>query len=184
MAKALGIFSLVLFLASTATAKRRAPEEVPAIVTDKAVYSAPHIRRPQFPARNPGFVEARHPKTKKLLWWIQVYQIKYDPNLERDVQDVFIKTMALDPKSNSLLISDEKSRTYVLSLATREVTREASGDQMVSRSGLRYFKGETDPFTGRVTEYTSGLKPVNKRGLKVVTTYVDGKEQDRVIDSP
>ena len=37
--------------------------------------------------RNPGFVEARHPETKKLLWRIQIYNIKYDPALEQDVQE-------------------------------------------------------------------------------------------------
>ena len=174
----------VLLLTSVAMAKRAAPKDVPPIVTEKATYSAPHVRMPQFSMRNPGFVEARHPKTKKLLWRIQVYNIKYDPALEQDVQDVFIKTMSLDKKNNSLLISDERSRTYVLDLTTKKAIREVSGDQTEMRGGLCYVKGETKPFTGREISRTSGLKPINKSGMKVVTTYLDGKEQDMVFHAP
>ena len=176
--------TLVLLLASVVMAKRAAPKDVPPIITDNATYSAPHVRMPQFSMRNPGFVEAHHPKTKKLLWRIQIYNIKYDPALEQDVQDVFIKTMSLDKKNNSLLISDERSRTYVLDLTTKKVAREVSGAQTEMRGGLCYVKGETKPFTGREISRTSGLKPINKRGMKVVTTYLNGKEQDMVFHAP
>ncbi len=63
-------------------------------------------------------------------------------------------------------------------------TREVSGDKMELRGGLWYVKGETKPFTGRAISYTSGLKPINKRGIKVVTTYLNGKEQNMVFDAP
>ena len=88
-------------------------------------------------------------KFKHQWWRIQIYNIKYDPALEQDVQDVFIKTMSLDKKNNSLLISDERSRTYVLDLTTKAVTREVSDAQTEMRRGLCYIKGETKPFTGR-----------------------------------
>ena len=175
---------LALLLTSSLMAKRVAPKGVPAIATDKATYSVPHVRLPQFFMRNPGFVEAHHPETKKLLWRIQISNIKYDPALEQDVQDVFIKTMSLDKKSNSLLVSDERSRTYVLDLTTKKATREVAAAQTEMRGGLCYVKGETKPFTGREISYTSGLKPINKRGMKVVTTYLDGKEQDMVFHAP
>ena len=174
----------VLLLTSIAMAKRDAPKDVLPIVTENAVYTAPHVKLPQFSTRNPGFVEARHPETKKLLWRIQIYNIKYDPALEQDVQDVFIKTMSLDKKNNSLLISDERSRTYVLDLTTKAVTREVSDAQTEMRRGLCYIKGETKPFTGREISYTSGLKPISTRGMKVVTTYLEGKEQDVVFHAP
>ena len=174
----------ILLLTSAVMAKRAAPKDLTPIVTDKAVYSAPHLRRPEFSMRNPGFVEAHHPKTKKLLWRIQIYNIKYDPALEQDVQDVFIKTMSLDKKNNSLLISDERSRTYVLDLTTKKVIREVSGAQTEMRGGLCYVKGETEPFTGKEISRTSGLKPINKSGMKVVTTYLNGKEQDVVFHAP
>ena len=161
--------TLILLLASGAMAKRTAPAQVPAITTNKAVFSVPHTPMGE-PAQSGGFVEAHDPKTKKLLWRIQIYNIKYDPALEQDVQDVFIKTMSLDKKNNSLLISDERSRTYVLDLTTKAVTREVSDAQTEMRRGLCFIKGETKPFTGREISYTSGLKPISTRGMKVVTT--------------
>lgn len=113
--------ALVVLLLDNAMAKRMGPEEVPPIATDTAVFSAPHFpegNRPQ----NGGVVEARDPKTKKLLWQVQVYKIQYDPSLEKDVQDVFIKSMTLDQVHNLLILSDEKSRLFVLNLTTRKVT--------------------------------------------------------------
>ena len=77
--------ALFLILVSVVTAKRRAPVEVPVVRTAQAVYSAPHVRLPEFSMRNPGFVEARHPQTQKLLWRIQIHEVKYDPKWEQDV---------------------------------------------------------------------------------------------------
>ena len=113
--------SLILLLASGAMAKRTAPAQVPAITTDKAVFSVPHTPMGE-PAQNGGFVEAHNPKTKKLLWRIQIYKTVYDQGLEQDVQDVFIKTLSFDKSHNLLIMSDEKERVFVLNLATRKVT--------------------------------------------------------------
>jgi phage pi2 protein 07 len=113
--------TLVLLLASGVMAKRTAPEEVPAITTDKAVFSVPHFPKGER-TQNGGFVEAHHPETKKLLWRIQIYKINYDQALEKDVQDVFIKTLSFDKNHNLLIISDEKSRVFVLNLTTKKVT--------------------------------------------------------------
>ncbi|MDA7629867.1 hypothetical protein N8670_03420 [Akkermansiaceae bacterium] len=103
-------------------AKRAAPEKVSPIATDKAVYSVPH-----FPGgdrmQNGGVIEARDSKTKKLLWQVQIYKTKYDEALEKDVQDVFIKSLTLDKVHNLLIMSDEKSRVFVLNLITKRVTQ-------------------------------------------------------------
>lgn len=63
--------TFILLLASNVMAKRNAPEEVPPIATEKAVYSVPHFPEGDR-VQNGGVVEARHPKTKKLLWRIQI----------------------------------------------------------------------------------------------------------------
>lgn len=70
-----------------------------------------------------GVIEARAPQTNKLLWQVQIYITEYDKSLEKDVQDVFIKSLALDKTHNLLIMSDEKSRVFVLNLATRRVTQ-------------------------------------------------------------
>ncbi|MDB4321945.1 hypothetical protein N9943_02945, partial [Akkermansiaceae bacterium] len=68
-------------------------------------------------------IEARDSKTKKLLWQVQIYKTKYDEALEKDVQDVFIKSLTLDKVHNLLIMSDEKSRVFVLNLITKRVTQ-------------------------------------------------------------
>ena len=114
--------TFILPLASNVMAKRNAPEEVPPIATDKAVFSVPHFAYLN-DTQNGGVVEARHPKTKKLLWRIQIYKTDYDKGLEQDVQDVFIKTLSFDKSHNLLIMSDEKSRVFVLNLTTKRVTQ-------------------------------------------------------------
>ena len=114
--------TFVLLLASNVMARRHAPEEVPPIATDKAVFSVPHFAYLN-DTQNGGAVEARHPKTKKLLWRIQIYKTDYDKGLEQCVQDVFIKTLSFDKSHNLLVMSDEKSRVFVFNLTTKRVTQ-------------------------------------------------------------
>ena len=72
--------ALLLFLNLNVTAKRIAPKKVPAVETEKAVLSAPHFSGGER-SQNGGFIEARDPKTKKLLWRVQVYKTVYDKKL-------------------------------------------------------------------------------------------------------
>ena len=113
----------VLLLASSAVAKRSAPAEVPSITTVEAVYSVPHFGFKNSTGQNGGVIHAHHPETKKLLWSVQVYKTVYDKDLEGDVQDVFIKSLSIDKDHNLLIMSDEKSRVFVLNLTTRKVTQ-------------------------------------------------------------
>ena len=83
-------------------AKRIAPKPVAPIQTDNAVYSVPHFSLGER-SQNGGFIEAHHPKTKKLLWRIQIYKTEYDSELEGDIQDVFIKTMSFKMLYNLIL---------------------------------------------------------------------------------
>jgi hypothetical protein len=114
--------ALMVLLAANVMAKRPAPEEVPPIATGEAVFTVPH-----FPEgdriQNGGVIEARDPKTRKLVWQVQIYKTEYDKALEKDVQDVFIKSLTWDKVHNLLIMSDEKSRVFVLNLATRRVTQ-------------------------------------------------------------
>ena len=138
--------ALMVLFAGNVMAKRAAPKEVAPIVTEKAIYSVPHFaaldkarnreRREALENRegglhgaveylepiqapqNGGVVEARDPKTKKLLWQVQVYKTEYKA-LEKDVQDVFITSLTLDKVHNLLIMSDEKSRVFVLNLSTK-----------------------------------------------------------------
>jgi hypothetical protein len=114
--------TFILLLTASVMADRAEPVSVPAIGTDKAVFSVPHYPEGDHPQKG-GVVEARDPRSKKLLWQVQIYKTEYVEALEKDVQDVFIKSMTLDKVHNLLVMSDEKSRVFVLNLATKKVTR-------------------------------------------------------------
>ncbi len=112
----------MVLLAANVMAKRQAPEDVPPIATDTAVYSVPHFPEGDH-NQNGGVIEARDPKTKKLLWQVHVYKTEYNEGLEKDVQDVFIKSLTMDKTHNLLIVSDEKSRVFVINLSTKKVTQ-------------------------------------------------------------
>ena len=121
--KALFMLLLSSIFVSSALAKRGAPAEVPSVMTPRAVFSVPHfVDEGESPIRG-GVIEAHDPETKKLMWRVRVYRTEYDPSLESDVQDVFIKTLSYDKTHHFLIMSDEKGRAYVLNLANRKVTR-------------------------------------------------------------
>ncbi len=73
-----------------------------------------------------GVVEAVDAKTKASLWTLQVYTVRFDPQEERDVQEVFITSLAVDAAGKRLKVTNERKETYVIDTATREVSRAAS----------------------------------------------------------
>lgn len=103
---------LAMFCVSTAFAKRGAPANVAPVASGDLEYRAPHGQM--------GCVEAWDTKHNKLIWRRQIYVIKLQPDLERDVQDVYITSLKLEGKS--LLVKNERSSEYKLDLETLQVT--------------------------------------------------------------
>ncbi len=113
-------FSLISFLLLTnlvAEAKRGVPAEVVPVKVGNIEYSAPHKNRTL--QKQMGFIEARDLKSEQLIWRRQIYAVKYDPDLEGDVQDVFIKSITV--AGNNLIIINERNSKYQLDLKSLEV---------------------------------------------------------------
>jgi hypothetical protein len=51
------------------------------------------------------------------------YLLATGPALERDAQEIYFRSMKLDPEANSLLIEAEFGGTYCISLKDRTVIR-------------------------------------------------------------
>jgi hypothetical protein len=109
------VFSLIL-ATLLAEAKRGAPAEVLPATVGNIEYSAPHRNGTH---KQMGLIEARDPKSGKLIWSRQIYAVKYDPDLEGDVQDVFIKSITV--QGNNLVITNERNSKYQLNLNSLEV---------------------------------------------------------------
>lgn len=117
MQKLLAVLCLLLTvtIASEAWAKREAPKPVTPVIHNGVKYVVPHDNGRE------GKVEARNEKTGEKLWEIVVYTIKIDPNLEEDVQWVFISGLAV--RDNSLLVTNEKNEHFTLDLKTKKVEK-------------------------------------------------------------
>ena len=116
MKKLLGIGILLLILCITeSVAKRAVPSKVTPVQVGSIEYSAPHGKL----QNQMGCIEARKVGNGELLWIRQVYVVKYDPDLEGDVQDVYIKSFKV--KGNSLIIINERKSEYQLNLKTLHI---------------------------------------------------------------
>jgi hypothetical protein len=110
------LLSSLLLTILAAKAKRGAPAEVLPVKLGSIEYSAPHRIRTQ---NEMGYIKARDLKSGKLIWSRQIYLVKYDFDLEGDVQDVFIKSITV--QGNHLIITNERNSKYQLDLKTLEV---------------------------------------------------------------
>jgi hypothetical protein len=112
----------VLMAVGVAEAKRVAPKDVAPVTKDGVTYSAPQDSM--------GFVVARSEKGGGLIWSRQIYVVKYNPDLEKDVQDCFITTLVLDGKK--LIVTNERSGQFELDLDTLAV-KVLKGDAVVGK---------------------------------------------------
>jgi len=94
--------------------KRAAPEPVAPVSYEGIKYSAPNDDG------RVAYVQASD-SVGKHLFRIRVFQTEINPDLEEDVQWVFISGLKL--VGNSLWVKDEKSRCYSINLASKAVEK-------------------------------------------------------------
>jgi hypothetical protein len=99
--------------------KRVGPPRVPPVTLEGVKIKAVHWGRERGFGQNGGYIAALDPNTGKELWALKVYDIVYDPVLEEDVQDVFIRRMKAE--GGALLVTDENDRRYRVDVKTRTV---------------------------------------------------------------
>jgi len=110
--------TLFLLLPQLASAKRTAPANVAPVIYQGIRYVAPNDdgRR--------GYIEAWNVGTNKKLWELTIFTNGIDPNLEEDVQWVFIK--ALNIQDGRLMVTSERSRTYQVDVNTKAIAQSES----------------------------------------------------------
>ena len=104
---ALSLLLCCLFVAP-ALAKRSPPAKVEPVKSADAEYRVPHDQM--------GCVEAWDVRTGLLIWRKQVYVVRYDVDLEKDVQDVFITSVEV--QKGKLLVKNERASEFELDLDT------------------------------------------------------------------
>jgi hypothetical protein len=98
-----------------APGKRTAPEQVAPVVHEGIRYVVPNDDRRR------GYIEAWDVQTNKKLWDLTVFTNRIDPNLEEDVQWVFIKALSI--RDGKLIVTTERGATYQIDLKTRVITK-------------------------------------------------------------
>jgi hypothetical protein len=113
-------FALLMFFASdVAQAKRDAPKEVKPVTLDGIRYVVSHWGSDNGSKQNGGFLQAWDVKTNKKLWTIRVYDVKYAPGLEQDVQGNFI--VSLEVVDGKLRVVNEAKDVFDVDPRTKEV---------------------------------------------------------------
>ncbi len=123
IACALAIVLIGSLAATRVSAKRSEPKAVPPITRNGVVYSVPH--------EHMGFVIAKDEKLDRELWTKQVYVVKYDPVLEKDVQDCFVTELRV--ADDKLIVSNENGDQFELNPATLAV-KVLKGAEIVDRT--------------------------------------------------
>jgi hypothetical protein len=130
--KRAGFFLIVMALsfsgavfAERAAPKRLASNQLLPVIQEGIEYTAPNA------FGGCGQVVAKDVKAGKELWRKQIYSIKRDPNLEGDIQDVWISK--LEKRGAKLFVQNEWGGEFELNLATREVVK-IKGDEIIDFS--------------------------------------------------
>jgi len=89
-------------------AKRPLPKPVEPVLYHTMKFVAPPERM--------GYVEGWEIRTGKQIWEKKIYEVTYNPLLEKDAQDVYIVFMEADLVNRKLLVMDERGAKYYVDL--------------------------------------------------------------------
>ena len=109
---------LTLFMFQLASAKRIVPVKVEPVIHRGVRYVAPNDDGHR------GYIEAWNVGTNKKLWELTIFTNRIDPNLEEDVQSMFIKTLNI--RDGKLVVTSERGTTYQVDVNTKEITQSNS----------------------------------------------------------
>ena len=95
-------------------AKRVGPAKVPPVTIGNLRFEALHWAKERGLGQNGGYIAAFDARSGTELWTLKVYDVRYDAQLESDVQDVFIKSMSKSFFGSKLNVTDERGRQFVV----------------------------------------------------------------------
>ena len=110
--------------AAVIKADRIPPAPVPPVSIDGIRYEVIHWGRRRGLDQDGGYIAAIDIASQTELWTLKLYEVRHEPQMETDVQDVFITAMRrnLFGFGSKLEITDELDRRHVVDPRTRTVT--------------------------------------------------------------
>jgi outer membrane protein assembly factor BamB len=103
---------IVICFSTTVHADHMEVKPVTPVIKDGIEYSAPHHLM--------GYVVAKRVEDDREIWKRQIYEIKYEGELEADVQWIFITHLAIE--GENLLIVNERWQRFIWNLKTHTLT--------------------------------------------------------------
>lgn len=110
---------------SPVLAKRGPPPDVPPLVYQGVRYEAPPGAMENPCGQEGGCVVAYDDASGASLWSVEVYCSHYDPNLELDVQWVYVTSLSI--KDGQIAVTNEKNQHFSIDPLTHAVTGDARG---------------------------------------------------------
>jgi outer membrane protein assembly factor BamB len=104
---------MMVCLATTVYAKRISPKPVTPVIKDGIEYSAPLDLM--------EYVVAKSIKTNREIWRKQIYEVKFNPRIEGDIQSIYITHLAIE--GENLLVVNEKWQRFKLDLKTHKISK-------------------------------------------------------------
>jgi len=95
-------------------AKRGAPKKVQSIVYNNIEYSVDHSKI--------GYILITD-KNSNTIKNLKIYNIDYNNDLEKDVQDIFIKNLKIS--NNYLIITNERNKVFKIDLITYTIIHDS-----------------------------------------------------------
>lgn len=109
------VFAFTLLYFSASFASRLPPTEVKPVEYGDYLISAPlWMNEHKGMKHNGGYIRVVEKKSKKELCLREAYEVTYDPQMETDVQDSFIKEMKIEGKELAIKGSRNKSARFPL----------------------------------------------------------------------
>ena len=102
-------------------AKRKGPPRIKPVVTGNMRFQVIHRGIERGLKQNGGYIAAFDISSGKELWVLKIYDITYDQDTERDVQDKFIISMTKGLFSGKIHIKDESGRKFIVDPEKRNV---------------------------------------------------------------
>lgn len=106
------------------SASRKAPPKVEPIVANGVRYEQVVNAELLGEEQRTGYLAAIDEKSGERIWLLKVYNVNRVEHLEADVQDVFFASMTLSEDGESLAITDERGRSFVVDLESRTVRED------------------------------------------------------------
>ncbi len=99
---------------------RAPPKVVEPIIRDNIRYEVQDDEEERF-GQSGGVLSATDIGTGKEYWAVRVFEQSYDPTFERDVQEVFIRSISWDQEQKRILVIDERQRKYAVAPDTGDI---------------------------------------------------------------